>query len=232
MRVSVIIPVFNEQEYLERALKAIKLACSKAELIVVDGGSTDRTISIARKFGVKVLKSSKGRAVQMNAGAAQAHGDVFVFFAADSVPGKDFLNGLIKTLSIGGVVGGGFRVRFDDPNLFFRIVEFSSNLRARLIKLFYLDQGLFVRRSVFEQVGGFPQVGVMEEAELCHKIKRIGHLSCCTTITSTSPRRFLSNGPVKTWLVMGIVRFLHWCHVPPSLLCPLWDCLRIGFSGR
>lgn len=230
--ISIIIPVFNEQEYLPRALKAVKSACPRAELIVVDGGSADRTVVIARQYGAKVLISCKGRAVQMNAGAGQAHGDILVFFPADSIPGKDFFKGIKKALAMKGVVGGGFRVRFDDPNPFFRVVEFSSNFRARFLKIFYLDQGLFVKRSVFEKVGGFPQVGVMEETELCNNIKKVGYLSCCRSITSTSPRRFFANGPVKTWLIMGMVRFLHWCHVPPSLLCPLWDCLRMGVSGR
>lgn len=199
MMISVVMPVLNEGSSLRTTLSCLPLT-EKEELIIVDGGSDDATVSIAQEFTQKVIRSGKGRACQMNAGAEKASGDLLLFLHADCIlPDKGF--DLIRSvLCRPSAAAGAFDIRIDHPGLSFRIIERAANLRSRLTSVPYGDQGLFMKLETFCSLRGFADLPLMEDIEIGRRLSRLGRIVFLRPPIRTSPRRWLKEGLVYTTL--------------------------------
>jgi rSAM/selenodomain-associated transferase 2 len=217
MRVSVVIPTLNEVESIAQTLAQVRQA-GKCQLIVVDGGSGDGTLEIARLYADVVLSAPCGRARQMNAGARAAAGDVLLFLHADTVLPLGFPALVDQALADPRVVGGRFDVRLDAAGWPFRMIETLMNLRSRLTRISTGDQAIFVRRQTFLAVGGYPEVELMEDLELSRKLKRAGQIACLRAQVMTSARRWQRDGVVKTIVLMWTLRLGHFLGISPEHL--------------
>lgn len=189
----------NEERILGEAFSSLYLTDSE-ELIVVDGGSTDRTVSVAYKYTDKVYVTKRGRGHQMNFGAERASGDILLFLHADcTLPEEGF--GIIRNvLKDNRISAGAFDLSIIHPKLRFRIIEFGANLRSHITSIPYGDQGLFMKREVFDQLGGFADIPLMEDIEISRRLKKMGRIIFIRPPIKTSPRRWLKEGPVFTTL--------------------------------
>ncbi|MEO7414838.1 MAG: TIGR04282 family arsenosugar biosynthesis glycosyltransferase, partial [Opitutaceae bacterium] len=174
--VSVIIPVLDEEERLPTTLAAVQQG-GPHEVIVVDGGSTDRTVEIARAHDTIMLAAPPGRARQMNCGAAVATGEYLLFLHADTIPPDGYVELLSATLAVSGVVGGAFEFAISGEFPGRQLIERGTNWRARRRQMPYGDQGIFVRREIFARVGGFPDLPIMEDYEFVRRLRRLGTIA-------------------------------------------------------
>jgi len=217
MRLSVIIPVLNEGKILGETLRQV-VAAQVDEDIVVDGGSQDSTCLIANRLGCTLIHSTPGRAFQMNAGAKAARGDVFLFLHADTFLPLEAKRAVEKALSDPHRVGGRFDIRLDHAGWLYSLVASMVNLRSRLTRISTGDQAIFVRREVFERIGGFSEIPLMEDVEFSRRLKRVGGIACLHDRVTTSTRRWAKHGPLKTILLMWKLRFLYFMGVSPHSL--------------
>lgn len=211
---SIIIPALNEEENLAHTLKSIKNV-SRVEVIVVDGGSSDRTVNVAKKFGAKVVLSSPGRARQMNAGAKAAEGDVFLFLHADTLLPKDFDAHIHQAFSQKNVVAGAFQITINAPYLIFWLFEHYLNWKSRRTRMAFGDQAIFVRASVFNAMSGFPELPILEDYAFVRSIRRHGRFVIVPARVVTSARRFLSNGLFQTALKNRAVLLAYHLGISP-----------------
>jgi rSAM/selenodomain-associated transferase 2 len=211
-RLSIVIPALDEAPNLARLLPDLARDCPEAEVIVVDGGSRDGTADVvARHSGARLLISERGRARQMNAGARQASGNVLLFLHADTWLPAAAASAIESALADPGVIGGRFDVRFDSPRPVFRMVAAFMNARSRASGICTGDQAIFTRRSVFEAVGGYPDIPLMEDIELSRRLRRIGRMACLRLCVTTSARKWERDGILRTVLLMWTLRFLYAC---------------------
>jgi rSAM/selenodomain-associated transferase 2 len=217
MKLSVIIPALNEERDIGRVLeRAVSIHAD--EVIVVDGGSRDATREIAKRLTRHVIESPRGRALQMNAGAKAAGGDVLLFLHADTILSPETEKVIQEALFDPRVVGGRFDIRLDHAGWLYGLVAFLVNLRSRLTKIATGDQAIFVRREVFERIGGFSEIPLMEDVEFSLRLKRLGKIACLRQKVVTSARRWERRGPIKTILLMWRLRFLYFIGVSPDRL--------------
>ena len=218
-RISIIVPALNEAAVIAFAL-APWTDQYEVELIVVDGGSIDATPMIARAFA-RVLMGPRGRARQMNAGAAAATGEILVFLHADTRLPRSAVDSIRATLSDPQTIGGAFRLAIDSHRWLLRMVAAIANLRCRWFGLPYGDQALFFRRSVFERLGGFPDLPLMEDVALVRAARRLGRLALLRDSVQTSARRWRRDGvlfvSLRNQLFLGLfllgvspVRLARW----------------------
>jgi rSAM/selenodomain-associated transferase 2 len=216
---SIIIPVLREARHLERLLPDLIARAPSAEIIVVGAGSEDDTAPVVPRLqGVRHLQAPRGRARQMNAGADLATGSTLLFLHADTRLPAGFDRAIVEALTDPSVVGGRFDVRFDNPALVFRLIAALMNARSRLSGICTGDQAMFVRRSVFEALGGYPDLPLMEDVELSRRLKRLGRLACLRLRVTTAARKWEREGVVRTILLMWSLRLLHFCGVAPDRL--------------
>jgi rSAM/selenodomain-associated transferase 2 len=216
---SAIIPVLNEAKSLESILSRLRATCPAAEVIVVDGGSEDGTSAVVRRFPwVMYLSGRRGRASQMNAGASVAKGEVLLFLHADVRLPAGAEAAIIEAFSDRDIVAGRFDIRFDNPRPVFKVIAFFINLRSRLTKICTGDQALFVRRKTFEELGGYPDIPLMEDVELARRLKRRGRIGCLRSKVTASARKWEREGVFRTILLMWVLRFLYFIGVNPSRL--------------
>jgi rSAM/selenodomain-associated transferase 2 len=219
MRLSVIIPVLNEHAEIARNLPALHwLRQQGHEVIVVDGGSWDHSAAAATPFADKVLVSAQGRARQMNSGAEQAGGDVLLFLHIDTRLPKDTVLLLQQKMGSDREMWGRFDVRLSGERLLFRIIENLMNWRSRITGIATGDQAIFISRSLYEKVGGYADIPLMEDIELCRRLKCHMRPQCLRQRVQTSARRWEVNGPVKTILLMWRLRFAYWLGADPGQL--------------
>ena len=202
---TVIIPALNEERILRACLDSVK-RLDPLEIIVVDGGSADRTAKIAEEAGAVVIQSPKGRGIQMNKGASLARGEILLFLHADTIisnkvsslchpeldSGSEEMLKRIqhdKTEIVDKYIGGFFRLKFDDDSLSTRLVEFFANLRARLFSLPYGDQAIFIKKEIFEKLGGFREYPFLEDIDFAIRIKKYGKLKYIPLKVVASARR-------------------------------------------
>jgi len=200
LKISVIIPAMNEEDHIGSTVKAV-LNGFNTEPIVVDGGSSDRTRDIAQRTGATLLVNSPGRTLQMNEGAKQATGDILLFLHADSELPLAWDYHIRQVMNESRVSLGYFRFAIKGSFSGQRWIELGTNLRARLLKRPYGDQGLFIRRSDFFELGGFPEVPILEDIFLVKRAKQLGRLRCTHTDLSTSGRRWIKYGAIRTTLI-------------------------------
>lgn len=219
MRFSIIMPVLNEEAVLEQQLCQLARVCAPydCELLIVDGGSVDQTVAIAQRFG-RVISSPRGRATQMNAGAALATGNIFIFLHADSTLPDDAFVAIERACAVPGVVGGAFRLCFNCSRLAYRLVAFTTNLRSRWLGIFTGDQAYFVQAGSFQAIGGFPDVALMEDIEIVTCLRKIGRLVLLPLYVTTSARRHRKAGLVRSVLFMWYLRTLYRFGVSPERL--------------
>lgn len=198
--ISVVIPALNEAGQLESTLSA--LASNRdPEVIVVDGGSRDATVAITRTAGVRSLAARPPRAIQMNAGAAAASGDILLFLHADTRLPADFQDQIRRALARPRAAAGAFRLQIDAGGKGLRIIERAANWRSRFLQMPYGDQALFLRRDVFWESGAFPPIPIMEDFEFTRRLKRRGRIVLAPGCAVTSARRWQRIGPLKTWII-------------------------------
>lgn len=218
--ISVIVPVLNEAGSLPAMLPVLRsLAGAGAEIIVVDGGSSDGTSALLEASGLHLLSSSRGRARQMNAGALQARGSILMFLHADTVITPAALADVERAL-VGPVSGWGrFDVRISGHSRWLPVVAVMMNWRSRLTGVATGDQLLFMHRSLFERVGGFPDQPLMEDVELSLRLRKLfGFPVCLRPPVVTSGRRWDTRGAWKTILLMWRLRWAYWRGVPAEQL--------------
>jgi rSAM/selenodomain-associated transferase 2 len=218
MSVSIVIPTLNEGDQIERLTDQLCLHAGDAEWILADGGSTDETLNIALKHSYKVVRSAPGRGIQMHEGAKVASGDLILFLHADTELESESLNAMKRAMNDRHAVAGGFWKRFDRTHWAMTGSRFRCLPRILLGRYVFADQGLFVRRSVLESIGGVPCVRLMEEFELCRKLRRKGRIVLADSTVTTSSRRFLQKGVFRTYWLMGRTMIRYWLGVSPDKL--------------
>lgn len=199
-RVSVIIPTLNEAAHLMATLQSVR-GGRPQEIIVVDGGSTDSTGEIARATGATVIQSKPSRAWQMNAGAARATGSVLLFLHADTLLPDNWARIVTETLGQPGIVAGSFAFRIAEKCAGRRLVEWTTNLRSRWFQNPYGDQTQFLRRALFEELGSFANLPIMEDYELNQRLRRRGRVATASAAAITSGRRWKKLGIIRTTLI-------------------------------
>jgi rSAM/selenodomain-associated transferase 2 len=215
MRISVIVPVLNEERTIALTLAALS-RLAPDEVIVVDGGSTDRTREIVRGMPATHLTAPRGRAQQMNHGARAARGEVLLFLHADTRLPASALADIRAAMAEARCVGGRFDVRLDRDEWTFRLIGTLINLRSRLTKGATGDQAIFVRRTIFEELGGFPNLPLMEDIALSRLLRRQGRVACLHSQVITSARRWERDGVWRTILKMWVFRLLFLAGVLPT----------------
>ena len=217
-RLSIIVPVFDEAGCIAASLDALApLRARGHELIVVDGGSRDASVALSRERADVVLEAPRGRARQMNAGAAQARGQVLLFLHADTLLPAPADAALARAIN-GGALWGRFDVHIDGRSKLFPLIATLMNQRSRWSGIATGDQALFVERALFERIGGFADQPLMEDIELSRRLRRIGRPACLRERVLTSGRRWEQHGVWRTILLMWRLRWRYWRGTSPELL--------------
>jgi rSAM/selenodomain-associated transferase 2 len=219
MKISIIIPVFNEASLVVHNLPALQpFRAAGHELILVDGGSNDTTVPLSKPFADQTIRSSKGRSRQMNKGALVAKGEILLFLHIDTLlpEGADQL--IVKGMDRRKRKWGRFDVRLSGGHPLFRVVEWLMNYRSRITGLATGDQAIFVQRKLFETVGGFPGIDLMEDIALSKSLKKHGPPLCLPQKVTTSSRRWEEKGIVRTILLMWFLRGAYFFKVNPNQL--------------
>ena len=215
---SIVVPMLNEAAGIEAALQALApLRARGAEVIVVDGGSSDASAARAAPLADHVLASARGRARQMNAGAAAARGDLLLFLHADTrLP--DAADALLHDAVARGAMWGRFDVHIDGRPALLRLVAALMNQRSRLTGIATGDQAMFVRRDLFQHVGGFPDQPLMEDIELSRRLRALSPPCCLRQRVVTSGRRWETRGVWRTIVLMWRLRWRYWRGESPQVL--------------
>lgn len=224
MKISIIIPVYNEMSTLPKLLgKLSSILALGHELIIVDGGSSDSTIQEINFAEAKVIKTGKGRAVQMNAGAAISSGDILWFLHADSdlvLPVEEYI-ALLQGLN--DQAWGRFNIRLSGKKVVFRLIEYLMNFRSCFSGISTGDQGIFISRQLFDRVNGFSDILIMEDINICMKLKKLMKPDCLKAILITSSRKWEQQGVIATIILMWRMRVLYFMGVSPEKLAKLYE---------
>lgn len=213
VKLSVIVPTFNEEEVIAETLRRVVVAAAPYELIVADGCSADNTAARARPYAT-VLALSGTRGAALNHAATIATGDVLLFLHADTMLPVGAATAIAGALQDAGVIGGAFRLRFDHPGRLATLLARHVNFRSSLSNIFFGDQALFVRREVFIRTGGFKDWSAMEDMEILARLRPHGRLALLEEAVITSTRRHRKNGWVRTISTIWIMTLLHSLGVP------------------
>ena len=224
MKISIIIPVLNEAALIVQTLSALQpLRAAGHELIVVDGGSSDDTIALSEPLADQIIRSPRGRSRQMNAGAKIARGEILLFLHSDSLLPKGADQWIICEMEKRGKNWGRFDVRLSGRHFLFRIVELLMNLRSRITCIATGDQAIFVKKKLFETVGGFPDIDLMEDITMSKFLKKYGPPLCLWQKVATSSRRWQRKGIFRTILLMWFLRLIYFYKADPSQLARFYE---------
>ncbi len=218
MPLSVIVPMLNEGEAIRAALRALRIGAPRAEIIVVDGGSVDASRAAASGFCDILMEAPRGRARQMNAGAARARGEVLAFVHADTIVPPTFAADIAAALRNPAIAGGRFDLALDSFALPYRLIGWLISARSRLSRTGTGDQAIFVRGEVFRRLGGFPPIDICEDLDFTRRLKRTGAVACLRSRVTTSARRWRRTGLVRTVLRMWTIRLFYLAGVSPARL--------------
>lgn len=217
-RLAIVVPVLNEGARINALATALAPARAAGdEVVLVDGGSADDTVARAHAHGLRVIVAERGRAAQMNAGAAATRAPVLWFVHADTVPDADTRTAVLAATAR-GPAWGRCAVRFDERSPVFSLIAWAMNLRSRLTAIATGDQALFVTRDLFDAVGGYPPLALMEDIEISASLRGHCRPHCLRAAVTTSARRWRSRGVLRTILLMWSLRLAWFCGVPASRL--------------
>ncbi len=220
--ISIIVPVLNEATSIERFLRCLRERAGDAEVIIVDGGSSDGTFDLARNHCDRFLNAPRGRAVQMNAGARGASGDIFWFVHSDCEVPRGCLQQIADALRQPEVVGGFFRIRIPNERFVYRLTDSFAHYVGLLLRARFGDHGFFCRRTAFEKIGGFPELPLMEDAEFFRILRRLGRIAIIPSRLISSSRRYEEIGPWRLTLTYGLIALLYLLRVPISVLTAIY----------
>ncbi|MBP2280403.1 rSAM/selenodomain-associated transferase 2 [Psychrobacter sp. PL19] len=230
VNVSIVIPIFNEADNLPKLITHVaKLNPPPYQVVLVDGGSTDKSVAMAKALiktfmcdrqapviEWQLIESEAGRAVQMNAGAAQVTGDTLLFLHADTQLPNAAITEIVQSMTYHD--WGHFDVRLNSRSPMLWTVSRMMNARSRLTRIATGDQAIFIKKSCFDTLGGYPNQPLMEDIELCKRLKNIARPACLSSEVTTSARRWQKYGTWQTIFLMWRLRFDYWCGVAPELL--------------
>jgi rSAM/selenodomain-associated transferase 2 len=222
MEVTAIIPTFNEEPTITKTLEALSRLVNVSEVIVVDGGSTDKTVEIVENFQrLKTLKlvqiNESNRGQQMHEGTKHANGDIFWFLLPDTRPTQGSARQIKGVMKYSTVVGGNFEVIFGGES---RAAKFMTRIYPNLLSvgLCFGDSAFFIGRIAYEKVGGFKQIRAFEDLDMFHRLRKIGRFYHLSQTVTTSARRFENKSFVLTAIRWSIFQLLYWLKVPPATL--------------
>jgi rSAM/selenodomain-associated transferase 2 len=216
-KISIIVPVLNEARLIRPFLRHLRENAPEAEIIVADGGSSDGTDRLASAFCDQLVKSDRGRARQMNSGARAASGDLLWFLHVDAEVPQGCLNEIAHVMNDPNVVGGYFRIRLPG-GLIYRLTDSFAHYAGILFRIRCGDHGIFCRRMAFLDMGGFPDVPLMEDVEFFRALHRCGRVHHSAQRILVSPRRYESVGPIRLTLAYGVIATLYIFGTPLSVL--------------
>lgn len=215
MRLSVIIPMLNEAANVAAAIRSARSA-PDSEIVVVDGGSSDEAVDLARSLRATVVLAPKGRARQLNAGASEARGDLLLFLHADTRLPPGFLGHIDQILARPGTVAGAFQLQIDGPQRALRLIERIANWRSRRLQMPYGDQAIFMTKETFVKIGGYPDLPIMEDFEVMRRLRRRGRIGIAPVPVVTSGRRWKTIGVWKTTWINQVTILTYLLGVSPE----------------
>jgi rSAM/selenodomain-associated transferase 2 len=225
--VSIIVPTLNESSQIRDTLQALQLLDGEKEILVVDGGSEDSTVAIAKDAGALVLESARGRGAQQHTGALQARGAILWFVHADTIPPTHALADIVEVLRDPTVAGGNFGLTFDGTSRAARQLTAIYSV-LRWLNLCYGDSGIFVRRTIYDAIGGFRPFSLFEDLDLLKRLRRAGRFVNLKTCIVTSSRRFEKKNFALMWAHWTTLQLLYWGGVPPNLLARWYRHARLA----
>jgi rSAM/selenodomain-associated transferase 2 len=221
MQFSIVVPVYNEASLVCPFLQHLQERAPEAEIIVADGGSSDGTDWLASEFCAQLVVSARGRARQMNAGARAASGDVLWFVHVDAEVPQGCLNEIARVMEDPNVAGGYFRIRLP-KGLVYRLTDTFAHYAGIFLRMRCGDHGIFCRRTAFREIGGFPEVPLMEDVEFFRSLHGCGRVQHSEQRILVSPRRYESVGRVRLTLAYGVIAALYIFGVPLSVLARVY----------
>ena len=225
MKIAIVVPVFNEALVLPRLIHDLttlnEIANPSFELVFVDGGSTDNTAALIKNAGLRVINSVKGRAWQMNAGAAKTTGDILLFLHADTQLPENALAAISSNM-LGNTCWGRFDVRITGKSWMLGVVSRMMNWRSRLTGIATGDQAMFMTRGAFQKIGGFPEQALMEDVEASRRLHQLSRPACIASPVITSGRRWETRGVLTTIVLMWRLRWAYWRGQDPQQLAKLY----------
>ena len=222
-RMTIVIPTLNEASHIVANLRALRTVRAQGvEVIVADGGSTDRTDVLARPWADAVLTCPRGRAKQMNLGAARARGATLLFLHADTLLPADAMQAIDSALVDAQVQWGRFDVQIEGKARLLKVIAEAMNMRSRATGIATGDQALFVRREAFERIGGFPDQPLMEDIEISKRLRKLAKPACLRQRVVTSGRRWERRGVWRTMVLMWWLRGLYWIGMPAERLARMY----------
>jgi rSAM/selenodomain-associated transferase 2 len=209
MSFSIIIPTLDEEQSIVNCLMALQPLRDRCELIVVDGGSMDNTRALAQPLADKVIESVKGRAIQMNTGSENAVGEALIFLHADTFLPQNALNQVAQAIN-NNSQWGRFDVSLSGSHPMLKVIAIFMNWRSRITGIATGDQAIFLSKRLFDSVGRYPAIPLMEDIELCKKLKKISPPVCLKAKVTSSGRRWEQFGVIKTVLLMWSLRLRYY----------------------
>lgn len=220
--ISIVIPALDEADSIAATLDALEsFENERLEIILVDGGSTDATVSIAENYGVQILHSPRGRGRQLQIGGAAASGEILWFLHADTIAPPDAVSEIKRALINSRVVGGNFTIRFGGTRF---AAEFLTWLYPKLntLGLIYGDSAIFMRREIYEEIGGFRAFPIFEDLDFVERLRASGEIVTLSSVVTTSSRRFENKSFILTFLRWTILQVLYWLGVSPENLMKIY----------
>ena len=219
--ISVVIPTLNEAASIGATLDALFDADAHCEIIIADGGSTDATLSVIENYPVKIVKSRRGRGTQLKNGAQHANGDFLWFVHADTTAAPECFRQMRRVLEDQSIAGGNFTIRFDGER---SAAKFLSWLYPKLnaLGLIYGDSAIFVRRDIYDKIGGFREYPIFEDLDFVERLRKIGAVVTLPAVVETSSRRFAEKSFALTFARWTFLQILYWCGVSPEKLVKIY----------
>lgn len=223
--ISVIIPTLNEEGNLAETLSRLN-SSDNLEIIVADGGSGDATVEIAKSHGAQVIFSPKGRSIQLNRGVEASSGELLLFLHGDTMLRDGFAPLIRHTMKRPDCCAGAFSLKIDSTRLSLFLIAYCANLRSRLLQMPYGDQGIFTSRNMYDRVGGFAEVAIMEDYIFIRDIRKHGKIYLLDEAALTSARRWQNMGIIRTTLINQLIVVGYSCGVKLPTLARWYQRLK------